>query len=50
MPEELCPNGICSDTGWIKHPGQVIVCSPNQLIVKIQGSNNSQSDIDEISY
>jgi hypothetical protein len=37
MSKELCPNSICSDTGWINQPYQSIVCLPNQIIITIQG-------------
>lgn len=50
MEKELCPNAICSDIGWIKYPDQVIVCAPNELIIKIQDNNNNQKDIDNIAF
>ena len=30
-----CPDKICIKTGFISKPGQVIICSPNQVIVRI---------------
>ena len=30
-----CPRRICCQMGWIKKSGQVIVCLPNRLIVRI---------------
>ncbi|MBE3101101.1 MAG: NusG domain II-containing protein [Firmicutes bacterium] len=50
MEKELCPNAICSNIGWIKYPDQVIVCAPNELIIKIQDNNNNQKDIDNIAF
>lgn len=45
MSKELCPNGICSDTGWISKTYQSIVCLPNKIIVTIEGSENEEIDI-----
>lgn len=44
MDKEICPNGICSDTGWIDKSYQSIVCLPNKIIVSIQGSKNEVID------
>ncbi|AFM00004.1 MULTISPECIES: NusG domain II-containing protein [Desulfitobacterium] len=40
MPKEICPEGICSKTGWIDSSTQAIVCLPNKIIVTIQGLEN----------
>jgi hypothetical protein len=32
-----CPNHVCVRTGWRSHSGEVIVCVPNRVIVKILG-------------
>ncbi|MGI1658726.1 MAG: NusG domain II-containing protein [Desulfitobacterium sp.] len=40
MDKEICPKGICSDTGWIDSATQAIVCLPNKIIVTIQGMDN----------
>ncbi|AHF06489.1 NusG domain II-containing protein [Desulfitobacterium metallireducens] len=50
MSDELCPNHICSDTGWINQSYQSIVCLPNQIIITIEGGeadkeNKGQIDI-----
>lgn len=37
MPKEVCPLGICADTGWIANPAQAIVCMPNTMVIKIVG-------------
>ena len=31
-----CPRKICVSTGWIKSPGQVIVCVPNKILIEIK--------------
>jgi hypothetical protein len=37
MPKDVCPLGLCSDTGWIKDSTRPIVCMPNTMVVKIVG-------------
>ncbi|MBU5483119.1 NusG domain II-containing protein [Clostridium sp. MSJ-11] len=48
MSKEICPNAICSDTGWINKGYQSIVCLPNNIIVTIEG--NKDKDIDAQTY
>jgi hypothetical protein len=31
-----CPRKICVNTGWIKTPGQIIVCVPNKVLIEIK--------------
>jgi len=45
MSKELCPNGICSDTGWIDKTYQSIVCLPNKIIITIEGGMKSEIDV-----
>jgi hypothetical protein len=33
-----CPRQICVSRGWIKRPGQVIVCVPNKILIEIKKS------------
>lgn len=33
MPKDICPEGICSDTGYISAMFQNIVCMPNKIHV-----------------
>lgn len=42
-----CPDKCCMKTGWIDQPGQVIVCVPNRIIIKIFPDKNS---VDNISH
>lgn len=44
MSKEICPNSICSDTGWIDKIYQSIVCLPNNIIVTIEGIEEDTID------
>lgn len=44
MDKEICPNAICSDTGWIDKGYQSIVCLPNNIVVTIESSENEFID------
>ena len=48
MTKDICPKGICSDTGWIDKTYQSIVCLPNKIIVAFEG--NQDSTIDDTVY
>ncbi|HHU90649.1 MAG TPA: NusG domain II-containing protein [Clostridiaceae bacterium] len=42
-----CPDQVCVNTGWIDKPGQIAVCLPAGIIIKIEGS---QTDVDIIVH
>jgi hypothetical protein len=44
MNKEICPNVICSDTGWIDKTYQTIVCLPNNIVVTIEGAKDDGVD------
>ncbi|WP_019228263.1 NusG domain II-containing protein [Sedimentibacter sp. B4] len=47
MDKAICPEEICSKTGWIKEEYETIVCMPNGIIVNIKNNtNNQENDID----
>lgn len=35
-----CPDQVCVETGWISKPGQIAVCLPAGVIIKIEGEND----------
>lgn len=37
-----CPDQICVNTGWISRPGQVSVCVPAGVILKITGDDGEE--------
>lgn len=37
-----CPDQICVNTGWISRPGQVAVCVPAGIILKITGDSGEE--------
>jgi len=40
-----CPDKVCVNTGWIDRPGQIAVCLPAGVFIKIEGV---QADMDII--
>ncbi len=46
MPEDICPLGICADTGWISRERQAIVCAPNNLVIYLEGADKEPEDED----
>lgn len=44
--EADCPDKVCVNTGWIKKSGQIAVCLPAGVIVKIIGKTNDYSNED----
>lgn len=43
-----CPDKICISQGKISHDGEIIVCLPNKMLIKIV-DNNVDSEIDFIA-
>lgn len=39
-----CPNRFCVRMGAIRSPGQVLVCLPNQIVVRIVGTGKTEVD------
>ncbi len=35
-----CPDQVCVHTGWISRPGQIAVCLPAGVIIKIEGESD----------
>ena len=46
MKREICPKGICSQMGWIGRPGEMIICMPNRLVVRIEASEGEVDELD----
>lgn len=40
-----CPAKICVKTGTIHRAGEMIVCAPNKVVVRIVGKNNNSFDV-----
>ena len=45
MDQEICPEGICSNTGWISKKYQSIVCLPNKITVSFEQKMDDELDI-----
>lgn len=50
MDKKICPNKVCSLTGWIDKKYQAIVCLPNKITVSIEDIDKNQEGIDEVSF
>ncbi len=48
LETKICPKHLCSRTGWIENPWEIIVCLPNKIVVRIMGTKKS-GDIDFIT-
>lgn len=48
MDKKICPNKICSNTGWINKSYETIVCAHNSILVTIEGTK--EEEIDTQSY
>ena len=44
MSRDICPEAICSDTGWIDKAYESIVCLPNNIILTLEGSQDNEID------
>jgi hypothetical protein len=40
-----CPEKICVKTGKITHAGEIIVCVPNKVVIKIIGKQKNSFDV-----
>jgi len=47
ITEADCPDGICTQTGFIGKPGQSITCLPHKLHIEIVGKSLSSNEEDE---
>lgn len=46
MNKEIRPRGICSQMGWIGRPGEMIICMPNKLVVRIEAPRGEVDQLD----
>jgi Uncharacterized protein conserved in bacteria len=42
--QSSCPDKVCVKTGWLSHPGEIAVCLPNKVIIKLEQSKNQNVD------
>lgn len=45
-----CPDKNCINQGKISNDGEIIVCLPNQLMIKIVDENNKENEEDDIDF
>lgn len=44
--EADCPDGLCVKTSWLQNAGEMAICLPHQLVLRIIG----ESEVDGIAY
>jgi len=44
MDKAICPEGICSNTGWISKPYESIICLPNKIVVSVETKASNELD------
>ena len=50
IEEANCPDRLCVKSGAIRVSGQTIVCLPHRVVVRLTGTGDSQSDVDDIAH
>ncbi len=51
LGEDICPNAICSHTGWIEYNYESIVCLPNRIMIVFSDLPGSDKEgIDGITF
>jgi hypothetical protein len=41
MKDSTCPSKLCVKMGWISHEGQMIICIPNRVTLKVAGQKET---------
>ncbi|NLK20845.1 MAG: NusG domain II-containing protein [Epulopiscium sp.] len=42
-----CPDYVCVNAGWLSRPGDIAVCIPHKISIRVEGENE---EVDQISY
>lgn len=50
MDKDICPQQICSETGWIEYKYETIICLPNKISINIQGVEDRNNEVDGVSF
>ncbi|MDK2919530.1 MAG: hypothetical protein PWQ37_2263 [Candidatus Petromonas sp.] len=50
MDKRICPQQICSLTGWIEKKHETIVCLPNKISINIEAMGDEDEKIDGVSF
>ncbi len=40
-----CPNQTCVESGSISHPGQVVICAPNRVLIRIKSIKQGHREL-----
>ena len=44
VTESGCPDGVCMAAGGIRHGGEIIVCVPADVVIRIPGTDTLEGD------
>ncbi|HHW91673.1 MAG TPA: NusG domain II-containing protein [Firmicutes bacterium] len=44
LVDSPCPDHLCVYMGWISRPGEIIVCLPNMVMVRVEGEQEPERD------
>lgn len=48
VEKENSPYHLCSIQGWIKDTGRPIICLPNEIVVQIEASEDTEDGVDTV--
>jgi hypothetical protein len=43
-----CPDQLCVRSGWLSAPGRVAACLPNRCVLRIEGKDGAEPNVDII--
>ncbi|MEG0153095.1 MAG: NusG domain II-containing protein [Cellulosilyticaceae bacterium] len=44
-----CPDGVCTESGFVKKPGQSLICLPHKLSIAIEGVQLESDGLDAMA-
>lgn len=48
VEKENSPYHLCSVQGWVEDTGRPIICLPNEIVVKIEASEDTEDGVDTV--
>jgi hypothetical protein len=47
MVDSACPDKLCVRAGWIRQPGESVVCLPNRIVIEIKGADGGPDVVNQ---